>query len=112
MATVEECEAAMQQFAEQMTGMDAETRRRTTLERSVTCHIRDLDVTFRGQLRDGALQDVTRTDSADGQIRLAMTSDDLLRLVDGSLNFAKAWATGRIKVEASVFDLLKLRSLL
>lgn len=112
MATVEQCEAAMQAFAAQLSGLDAETKRRTVLDRSVTCHIRDLGVTFRGQLRDGALQDVGRTDGANGQIRLTMTSDDLLRLVDGSLNFAKAWATGRIKVEASVFDLLKLRTLL
>jgi hypothetical protein len=112
MASVEECEAAMHRFAEHMGGMDAETRRRTAFERSVTCHIRDLDVTFRGQLRDGALHDVTRTDSTDAQIRLAMTSDDLLQLVGGSLNFAKAWATGRIKLDASVLDLLKLRSLL
>ncbi|HVQ89983.1 MAG TPA: SCP2 sterol-binding domain-containing protein [Mycobacteriales bacterium] len=112
MATVEECEAAMHQFAEHIGGLDAETRRKTTLDRSVSCHIRDLAVTFRGQLRDGELQDVVRTDSTDAQIRLAMTSDDLVQLIDGKLNFAKAWATGRIKVEASVFDLLKLRSLL
>jgi hypothetical protein len=112
MATVEECEAAMARFAEHMGGVDAETRRRTSLDRSVTCHLRDLAVTFRGQLRDGALHDVRRTDSTDAQIRLAMTGDDLVELVGGSLSFAKAWATGRIKVEASVFDLLKLRSLL
>jgi len=112
MATVEECEAAMQHFAEHLSGMDVETRRQVVLDRSVTCHLRDLGITFRGQLRDGSLQDVTRTDAGNGQIRLTMTSDDLLKLVDGSLNFAKAWATGRIKVQASVFDLLKLRSLL
>lgn len=112
MATVEECEAAMHQFAAHMGGMDADTRRKASLERSVSCHIRDLGVTFRGQLRDGELQDVTRADTTDAQIRLALTSDDLVQLIDGKLNFARAWATGRIKVEASVFDLLKLRSLL
>jgi putative sterol carrier protein len=39
-----------------------------------------------------------------------MTSDDLLKLVDGELNMASAWASGRVKIDASVFDLLKLRS--
>jgi hypothetical protein len=112
MATVEECEAAMHQFAALMGGMDSETRRKVSLDRSVSCHIRDLGVTFRGQLKDGELRDVTRTDSRDAQIRLAMTGDDLLALIAGQLNFAKAWATGRIKLEASVFDLLKLRSLI
>ena len=49
--------------------------------------------------------------AGDAQIRLTMTSDDLLALVDGSLHLASAWATGRIKVEAGVRDLLKLRSI-
>ena len=41
-----------------------------------------------------------------------MGSDDLIALTDGELDFAKAWLSGRIKVEASVRDLLKLRSML
>jgi putative sterol carrier protein len=40
-----------------------------------------------------------------------MSSDDLIRLTSGKLNFATAWATGKIRVDANVFDLLKLRSL-
>jgi hypothetical protein len=113
MATVEECEAAMHRLAARLRGMDADAKRGTVLDRSVTCHLRDLGVTFRGSLQDGGLHDIERVDSAsDGQIRLAMTSDDLVSLVDGSLHFGKAWATGRVKVDASVFDLLKLRALL
>ena len=30
----------------------------------------------------------------------------------GQLNFAKAWTSGRLKVDANVFDLLKLRNFL
>jgi hypothetical protein len=112
MATVEECERAMHRLADRMHGMDADARRKTMLDRSVTCHLRDLGVTFGGRLRDGTLRDIRQVTAADGQIRLTMTSDDLLDLVDGSLHFGRAWASGRIKVHASVFDLLKLRSLL
>lgn len=46
------------------------------------------------------------------EIRLAMTGDDLVALVDGDLNFAKAWGSGRVRLEAGFRDLLKLRSLL
>jgi hypothetical protein len=112
MATVEECEEAMHRLADRMHGMDSDNKRKTMLDRSVTCHLRDLGVTFAGQLRDGTLQDIRQVSDADGQIRLTMTSDDLIDLVDGRLHFGKAWAAGRIKVHASVFDLLKLRSLL
>jgi putative sterol carrier protein len=40
-----------------------------------------------------------------------MTSDDLLALVAGQLKVPAAWATGRIKVEAGVRDLLTLRKI-
>jgi hypothetical protein len=48
----------------------------------------------------------------EGQIRLAMSGDDLVALVDGELNFAKAWGSGRVKLEAGLRDLLRLRKLL
>src|SRR5215475_14658379 len=60
MATVEECEAAMHRLADRMQGMDADAKRKTMVDRSVTCHLRDLAVTFGAQLRDGALQDIHR----------------------------------------------------
>ena len=34
------------------------------------------------------------------QIRLAMSGDDLVALVNGELNFAKAWGSGRVKLVA------------
>jgi putative sterol carrier protein len=46
------------------------------------------------------------------QVRLAASSDDLVALVSGDLTPPVAWATGRLTVEASVLDLLRLRSLL
>lgn len=112
MATVEEAAAAMHELAGRIGGMDSDAKRRTLLDRSVTCRLTDLDVTFAGQLRDGGLHDIRKVDESNGQIRLAMTSDDLVALVAGELNFGRAWATGRVKVGASVFDLMKLRSLL
>jgi len=60
--------------------------------------------------RDGALLDIRQVDKPDAQVKMTMTSDDLLRLVAGELAMGSAWATGRVKIEASIFDLLKLRS--
>jgi hypothetical protein len=33
-------------------------------------------------------------------------------MVNGQLDFAKAWASGKLSVKASVLDLLKLRKLM
>jgi predicted lipid carrier protein YhbT len=111
-ATVEECEAAMHKLADRLRSPDGEEARGRMIDRSISCHLRDLDVTFAGQLRGGEIVDIHRTPAPDGQIKLSTTSDDLVALVDGRLNFAKAWAAGRLKVDANVFDLLKLRSFL
>ena len=112
MATVEECEAAMHKLADRLKSPDADQTRGKLIDRSISCHLRDLDVTFGGQLRGGEIVDIHRTDRPDGQLKLTTTSDDLVALVDGRLNFAKAWASGRLKIDANVFDLIKLRSLL
>jgi putative sterol carrier protein len=112
MATVEECEAAMHMLAARLRSPDAAETRGKMIDRSVSCHLTDLDVTFTGRLTGGDITGIHRSERPDGQIKLAMSSDDLLALVDGRLHFAKAWASGRLKVDASVFDLLKLRALL
>lgn len=111
MATVEECEKAFHDLAGRLGGMDAQQRKNVVLDRSLSCTLRDLGVTFAGQLRDGELRDIHQVDTTDAQIRLTMASDDLLKLVAGKLSFASAWATGKLRIDANVFDLLKLRSI-
>jgi hypothetical protein len=111
MATVRQCEVALRDLAAMLDGVDEHHRRRHDLERTVTCRIRDLDVVFAGRLRDGRLYDICQVDRVQAQIRLAMNSDDLIGLTSGQLEFAAAWASGRIRVDASIFDLLRLRAL-
>ncbi len=112
MATVEQCRTALESLAGQL-GRDGSAQRAAGgLERTVSATLHDLGITFVGNLRGDKLEDVTTEPAARAQIRLAMSSDDLVALSDGSLAFPGAWASGRVKVEASIFDLMKLRSLL
>ncbi|PJE94841.1 sterol-binding protein [Streptomyces carminius] len=115
MATLEQCRAALDRLAENLAEADDDVRGATALERSVSCHLTDLDTTLTGRLVHGRIEDVTTSagpPAGRAQIRLAMTSDDLVSLVEGRLNFARAWARGRVKLEAGLRDLLRLRSLL
>ena len=72
-------------------------------------------MTFVGHLHDGTLTDIRQIDgdsaAPKAQVRLTMSSDDLVDLVAGRTKFATAWANRRIKIDASVFDLVKLRSI-
>lgn len=112
MATVEECEAALHDLAARLGAVDAETRRERVVDRTLSCWISDLKECFTGRLGADGLTDIARSDQPDGQVRLKVTSDDLIALTQGELSFPVAWATGRVKVDASISDLLKLRSLL
>ncbi|SDN64613.1 SCP2 sterol-binding domain-containing protein [Streptomyces wuyuanensis] len=115
MATTEECRGALDRLSDNLAKADGDVRSAASLDRSLSCHIKDLDVTFTGRLAAGRIEVL---DTLDGppvekaDIRLAMTGDDLLALVDGRLNFAKAWASGRVGLEAGFRDLLRLRALL
>lgn len=112
MASVEQCEQALRVLAERLAEVDPETRSKYVVERTVSCRIRDLDVVFVGRIDDGGLTDVRQADDPSAQVRLSTSSDDLLALAEGRLGVPSAWATGRLKIEASVLDLLKLRALL
>ncbi|WP_194898943.1 alkyl sulfatase C-terminal domain-containing protein [Catenulispora pinisilvae] len=109
MATIEQCREALKEFAGNLGDMDDSNKK---LVRTVSLKVPDLDVTFHGTLREGTLEDVTTEPRDRAQIRLTINSDDLVSLVAGQLNFAAAWARGRVKLEASFSDLLRLRKLL
>ncbi|MER5813087.1 SCP2 sterol-binding domain-containing protein [Streptomyces sp. NPDC002033] len=115
MATIQECREALDRLSDNLAQADGDVRGAAAFDRSLSCHVTDLDQTFSGRLRDGRIRVDSLTPGpppAKAEIRLAMTGDDLLALVGGELKFAKAWASGRVRLEAGFRDLLRLKSLL
>lgn len=112
MATLQECEQALQSLTDRLAAVDPEQRARYAVERTVSCAVTDLGVVFTGRVDEDGIGDVRQTDDPSAQVRLATSSDDLVALSEGRLGVPAAWATGRLKIEASVLDLLKLRTLL
>lgn len=115
MATIEECREALDRLAENLAGADEGLRGAAMPDRSLSCRVTDLDVTFVGHLREGHIKEVRTVPGAPerrAEIALEMTGDDLVALVDGRLNFARAWASGRVRLKAGVRDVLRLRAIL
>jgi len=112
MATLAQCRTALEDLSARLHTVDDDDRKRHSFDRSLSCHVPDLDVTFSGQLQDGHIVDITTEPAPRAQIRLTASSDDLVALTAGDLNFGQAWLAGRIKVEAGMRDLLRLRSML
>lgn len=111
MATVEDCRAALARLTANLAENAAEVRTKVNVDRTIVCRVTDLQVAFRGRLTGGELTGITEGDDPAAQISLAATSDDLIALVHGELDFLKAVATRRLSIRANPLDLLKLRSL-
>lgn len=115
MATVDECEKALLSLRDRLAEVDPEVRARYVVSRTLACRVPDLEVVFLATIGDDGIEELRCTDGKDtdgAQVRLTAQSDDLLALVEGELSPPMAWATGRLRVQASPLDLLKLRSLL
>ena len=112
MATMEQCMTALQGILGDLAAKPAAQG----LDRSLSCRLTDLGQVVRGRLARGSVRDLRP--EPDGQslekadIRFTMTSDDLLALTAGQLSFGPAWASGRVKLEAGLRDMLRLRTLL
>ncbi|WP_433078050.1 SCP2 sterol-binding domain-containing protein [Dactylosporangium sp. CA-052675] len=112
MATVEECRAALEKLAERLAANAAQAREKLDFDRTLACRVTDLNVAFHGRLQGGQITDLTDGDDPRAKIKLTSTGDDLVALVNGRLNVMQAWTSGRIKIDAGMMDLLKLRKLL
>ena len=112
MATVDECRAALDRLAARLADDADGAGQKLDFNRTIACRITDLGVAFHGRLADGRIVDLADGDDPKAKLAMIIGSDDLVALVNGQLNATSAWATGRLKIDASVFDMLKLRKLL
>jgi hypothetical protein len=114
MASAEECREALQALTGRLTEMSPKDRASYFGKRSMSCHVTDLGVTFVTRFTDSGSDPVTEADPGDppADIRLSATSDDVIALSATPANIARMWLSGRVKVQASMKDLLALRKLL
>ncbi len=111
MATREECLAAILEVVERFNDHDAGGKRERVPQRTVGCTILDLDVTYRGRLDRGFIVGVAESQEHQADIRILCTSDDLVAMVNRDVGFAHLYSTGRVRIDATLRDLIRLRSL-
>ena len=114
MASTEEVEQKLHQLIARL-GESEEAARE--LERSlpdprvIQLHVTDLDAFYWTELARGRLSPLENERHPQPHIKIAGASDDLVALVDGGASLFSAYVSGRIRIEASFSDLLKLRRL-
>ena len=112
MASEADCDKALRNLADMLARVPEEVRSRYVIERTVSCRVPDLGVTWSARLSDEGLVGITTGDDAKAQVRVSVSSDDLLALVEGRQSVATALATGRVRVQASPLDMLRLTNLI
>ncbi len=113
MTTAQECQEALQKVAGRLTEMSPAARDDYFGDRSMSVTIPDLGVTYVTRLGGGG--DPVREAAPDeppADIRLTASSAEVLSLAQSPMNIGRSWVAGRVKIEASMKDLFRLRRLL
>lgn len=72
----------------------------------------DLGLMYHARWRSGQLGDLVPGAATRADIRIHVASADLVQLADGTLPFRRAWADQRVRIDASMTDLWRLRAVL
>jgi hypothetical protein len=114
MTTAEQCREALQKLAGRLTEISPGERADYFGNRTMSCTIPDLGVTFRTHLGTESSEPVREQTPEDppADIRITASSEDVLSLSDSPMNIARMWLAGKVKIEASMKDLFRLRKLL
>lgn len=114
MATAEECRSALETLVGRLAELDPADRAAHLADRTLSCTVTDLGITFITKLGADGGGPVTEAAGTDqrANVRFSTKSDELLLIAEDPGRFARAWLTGRVKVDASLYDLFRLRRLL
>jgi len=111
-ATVEEIDAVMWQLLGRFGEVDDDLRALLPSRRTIEARCPDLDYVRHAEWRRGELVVLQEPPTRRADIRISVRSDDLLAIANGELTFSRAYASNRVRLDASMTDLLRLRAVL
>lgn len=113
MATREEVDRTLRELLGRLDGAELNDAKLPSESRTILCVVTDLELTYRAEYakgRIGKLKAVKAgTDGAD--VRITLSSDELVSLAEGRTSLPMALLFGRIRVDANARDMLLLRQL-
>ena len=111
MATVEEVDAALAQLLARL-GRNDGGAGLVSERRTIEARCPDLDLVRWVVWDGGSLRELDEAPDGGSDVRVSVRSDDLVDIVAGELPVGRAYAAGRLRLDASLADLLRLRTLL
>jgi len=113
-ATKDEVTRAIERLMARLDGNEANVRSAIPGRKVMGCQITDLDAGWYSVIEDGHVSPPTETPPPGEHVAvlLKLRSDDLIDLVEDRTSFMSAFLSGKVRVDASLTDLLRLRTLL
>jgi SCP-2 sterol transfer family len=113
-ATKDEVTRAIERLMARLDGSEANVRSAIPGRKVIGCQVTDLDESWFSVIEDGHVSPPTEIPPpGEGvAVLLKLRSDDLLDLVEERASFTSAFLSGKVRVDASLTDLLRLRTLL
>jgi hypothetical protein len=111
-ATVEEVDGILTELMGRLGALDQGTRSMLPTRRTIEARCPDLELVRHAEWRDGVLHTLDQPPTRRADIRVALDSDTLVAMHRGDLTFSRAYASNRIRLDASMTDLLRLRTVL
>ncbi|MBB6119803.1 SCP2 sterol-binding domain-containing protein [Nocardiopsis algeriensis] len=116
MSSIDACLAGIAKVNERILAKPEEDRRKHIRERSVSVVVPDLPAVFDMRLTVEGLVDIVQRPrggpEARPQVRITVDSGDLVDLAEGRLDPGQALLRRRIRLDASMGDMLRLRKFL
>ena len=113
MATKAEVERQLGLLMARLDGNEANVRSAIPTRKVLCCHVPDLGADWYSVVENGHVSQPSEAPpNGRADITLRVGSDDLVDLDEGRISFVSAFTSGKVKVDASIVDLLRLRSLL
>jgi SCP-2 sterol transfer family len=113
LATKRQVESKLRELITRMDQADQEVGRSLSKAlpdaRIIEVTIPDLGATYWTELSNGKMHGLREGRPDEADIRVRVESDHLMELVDGKKSLFSSYLGGRVKIEASLSDLLRLQ---
>jgi len=112
-ATKDEVGKAIERLMARLDGNESNVRTAIPGRKVMGCYVSDLDASWFSVIEDGHVgppgETVPPGERVD--VLLKVSSDNLIDLVEERVSFMSAFLSGKVRVEASLMDLLRMRTL-
>ena len=112
MATEDQVEQILVQLLQKLGQVDDTTRAMLPSHRVIEARCPDLDLVRHASWRRGDLELLSDPPLRRPDIRISVHSDDLVQIASGELPFSRALSSNRLRLDASMADLIRLRAVL